>query len=72
MILSKVNLVTGSKRSLWTPSNPIRESLSDRVITDFGDVEKEVARRVRWYNYERIHFAFQYSILVKCYKGNRN
>ena len=38
----------------------VRESLSDRVITDFGDAEKEIAKTILWYNGERRHSSLQY------------
>ena len=30
----------------------VRELLSDKVITDFGDAEREISRIIRWYNNE--------------------
>ena len=48
----------------------VRESLSDRVITDFCDAEKEIAKTVWWYNNERRHSSLQYLTSVQYYRGN--
>ena len=45
----------------------MRESLSDRVITGFGDAEREIAKTVRRYNNERRHSSLQYLTPVQYY-----
>ncbi len=48
----------------------MRESLSDRVITDFGDAEREIAKTIRWCNFERRHSSLQDLTPVQYYRGN--
>ena len=48
----------------------VRESLSDRVITDFGDAEKEIAKTIQWYNNERRYSSLQYLTPVQYFRGN--
>ena len=48
----------------------MRESLSDKIITDFGDAEREIAKTIKWYNGERRHSSLQYLTPVQYYRGN--
>ena len=48
----------------------VRESLSDRVITDFVDAEKEIAKTILWYNFKRRHSSLQYLTPMQYYRGN--
>ena len=48
----------------------MRESLSEKVITDFGDAEREIASVVQWYNGERRHSSLQYLTPVQYYSAN--
>ena len=78
-IVLKENGLTHKKIHPHTPeqngiveraNKTVRESLSDRVITDFGDAEKAIAKTVWWYNNERRHSSLQYLTPVQYYRGN--
>ena len=78
-IVLKENGLTHKKIHPHTPeqngiveraNKTVRESLSDRVITDFGDAEKAIAKTVWWYNNERRHSSLQYLTPVQYYREN--
>ena len=78
-IVLKENGLTHKKIHPHTPeqngiveraNKTVRESLSDKVITDFGDAEKEIARTILWYNSERRYSSLQYLTSVQYYRGN--
>ena len=48
----------------------MRESLSDKIITDFGDAEREIAKTIKRYNFERRHSSQQYLTPAQYYRGN--
>ena len=48
----------------------VRESIAGKIITDFGDVEREISKVVKWYNFERGHSSLRYLTPAQYYRGN--
>jgi transposase InsO family protein len=78
-IVLKENSLTHKKIHPHTPeqngiveraNKTVRESISDKIITDFGDAEVEIAKVIHWYNYERRHSSLQYLTPMQYYRGN--
>lgn len=69
----KIHPHTPEKNGIVERANKtMREELSGKVITDFGDAEREITKTVRRYNNERRHSSLQYLTPVQYYRGNPN
>lgn len=73
LIHQKIHFHTLEKNGIMARANKtVGESLSDKVITDFGDAEREIAKVIHWYNFERKHSSLHYLNPRQFHRGDPN